>query len=46
MTSFIISGIRSDIGIQYAKVLQQHGKVYGISRSNERIDGIEYTHIV
>lgn len=46
MTAFIIAGIRSDIGIAYAKVLQQHGTVYGISRRDELVEGLEYTHIV
>jgi NADP-dependent 3-hydroxy acid dehydrogenase YdfG len=45
MTSFIIAGIRSDIGIAYAKQLQHYGKVYGISRRDSTIEGLEYTHI-
>lgn len=37
MKKFIIAGIRSDIGMAYARVLQHHGKVYGLSRSTTHI---------
>ena len=46
LKTFIIAGIRSDIGIQYAKELAPHGKVYGISRTAELVQDLEYTHIM
>jgi len=45
LTTFIIAGIRSDIGLEYAHFLKQYGKIYGISRSDTRVDDLEYVHI-
>lgn len=42
MKKFIIAGIRSDIGMAYARALQHHGKVYGLSRSTKQISKLEY----
>lgn len=42
MKKFIIAGIRSDIGKAYAHVLQHHGHVYGLSRSEKPVPGLEY----
>lgn len=45
MISFVIAGIRSDIGLAYAHYLKNYGKIYGISRSETPVDGLEYTHM-
>jgi hypothetical protein len=45
LTTFIIAGIRSDIGLEYAHFLKQYGKIYGISRNDTLVEGLEYGHI-
>lgn len=43
--TFIIAGIRSDIGLAYARLLTSHGTVYGISRNDTPVEGLNYQHI-
>lgn len=43
--TFVIAGINGDIGIEFARRLQGHGKLYGISRKKDKLEGIIYNHI-
>ncbi|RJQ17129.1 hypothetical protein C4573_03675 [Candidatus Woesearchaeota archaeon] len=43
--AFVIAGINGDIGREFATRLQDYGKVFGISRKKDRLDGIIYEHI-
>lgn len=45
MTTFIIAGIRSDIGLEYAHYLKNYGRIYGISRTTDPVENLEYTHM-
>lgn len=43
--TFVIAGINGDIGIEFARRLQSHGKLCGISRKKDRLEGIVYEHV-
>ena len=43
--NFIIAGINGEIGSEFAKRLQDFGNLYGISRKENKVEGIKYEHL-
>lgn len=43
--TYIIAGINGDIGLEFARRLENLGKVYGISRKQEKLESITYEHL-
>lgn len=43
--TFIIAGINGEIGTEFAKRFQGLGKIYGISRKIDHVEGINYDHV-
>jgi len=43
--TFVIAGISGDIGIEFARRCEHLGKLYGISRKQDRLEDLTYEHV-
>ena len=45
MQTYVIAGITGEIGREFARRLQDKGRIYGISRKYSPLEGVRYKHI-
>jgi len=43
--TYIIAGINGDIGLEFVRRFENLGRLYGISRKQERLESITYEHV-